>query len=96
MTMAINRPRARQLAQQIASSPALAVLGQVASSAAAAAGDVYKEQGIPAITGAASEARLFCDCTGDLREFSSVNLSRIHSYDDKIVSRLSLRHEGRF
>src|SRR5271165_767059 len=50
--------RARDLAGQIATTPALAVLGQVASSAAAAAGAVYKEKGIPAITGAASEVRV--------------------------------------
>jgi branched-chain amino acid transport system substrate-binding protein len=53
--------RARQLAEQIAVSPAVAVLGQVASSAAAAAGQVYKEHEIPAITGAASEARVTAD-----------------------------------
>ena len=50
--------RARDLAGKVAATPALAVLGQVASSAAAAAGDVYRQQGIPAITGAASEARV--------------------------------------
>jgi branched-chain amino acid transport system substrate-binding protein len=50
--------RARELAQQIAGTPSLAVLGQVGSSAAVAAGDVYKQQGIPAITAAASEARV--------------------------------------
>jgi ABC-type branched-subunit amino acid transport system substrate-binding protein len=50
--------RARELARQIANSPALAVLGQVASSAGVAAGEVYKEQNIPAITGAASEHRV--------------------------------------
>ena len=50
---------ARELALKIASkTPALAVLGQVASSAAFAAGQVYKEQAIPAITGAASELRV--------------------------------------
>src|SRR5271166_1157283 len=38
---------ARQVAQKVAATPALAVLGQVASSAAAAAGEVYKEQAIP-------------------------------------------------
>lgn len=48
--------RARELAAKIAASPALAVLGQVASSAAIAAGPIYKQEGIPAITGAASEA----------------------------------------
>jgi ABC-type branched-subunit amino acid transport system substrate-binding protein len=53
--------KARQLAQQVATTPALAVLGQVASSAGAAAGEVYKQQGIPAITGAASEARVTKD-----------------------------------
>lgn len=51
--------RARELAIRIASTtPALAVLGQVASAAGFAAGQVYKEQGIPAITGAASELRV--------------------------------------
>jgi ABC-type branched-subunit amino acid transport system substrate-binding protein len=50
--------RARALAQQVAAGQAVAVLGQVASSAAAAAGEVYKAQGIPAITGAASEGRV--------------------------------------
>jgi len=50
--------RARELAQQVAGTPAVAVLGQVASSAGAAAGEVYKERQIPAITGAASEARV--------------------------------------
>jgi len=50
--------RARELAGQIAATPAIAVLGQVASSAAAAAGEVYKARGIPAITGAASEVRV--------------------------------------
>ena len=53
--------RARQLARQIAATPAIAVLGQVASSAAVAAGAVYKEQGVPAITGAASESRVTAD-----------------------------------
>jgi ABC-type branched-subunit amino acid transport system substrate-binding protein len=54
--------RARQVAEQIATTtPALAVLGQVASSAAAAAGEVYKAERIPAITGAASEARVTKD-----------------------------------
>src|SRR5579863_10118039 len=48
--------RARDLARQIASTPAVAVLGQVASSAAVAAGEVYKAEQIPAITGAASES----------------------------------------
>jgi ABC-type branched-subunit amino acid transport system substrate-binding protein len=48
--------RARKLATQIVSSPAVAVLGQVASSAALAAGEIYKAERIPAITGAASEA----------------------------------------
>ncbi len=48
--------RARQLAQQIAATPAVAVLGQVASSAAIAAGHVYQTEQIPAITGAASAA----------------------------------------
>lgn len=50
--------RAHQLAEQIAATSAVAVLGQVASSAAASAGEVYKERQIPAITGAASEARV--------------------------------------
>ena len=50
--------RAHQVAEQIAATPAIAVLGQVASSAAASAGEVYKERRIPAITGAASEARV--------------------------------------
>jgi ABC-type branched-subunit amino acid transport system substrate-binding protein len=50
--------RARQLAEQVAGTPAVAVLGQVASSAAAAAGEVYNDRQIPAITGAASEARV--------------------------------------
>jgi ABC-type branched-subunit amino acid transport system substrate-binding protein len=50
--------RAHDLAVKIAATPALAVLGQVASSAAFAAGQVYKEQQIPAITGAASEGRV--------------------------------------
>jgi branched-chain amino acid transport system substrate-binding protein len=50
--------RARDLAVKIAGTQALAVLGQVASSAAFAAGQVYKEQQIPAITGAASEGRV--------------------------------------
>jgi branched-chain amino acid transport system substrate-binding protein len=49
---------ARALALKIAQTPALAVLGQVASSAGFAAGQIYKEQGIPAITGAASELRV--------------------------------------
>jgi len=54
--------RARELALKIASTtPALAVLGQVASQAAVAAGQVYKEQGIVAVTGAASEARVTRD-----------------------------------
>jgi branched-chain amino acid transport system substrate-binding protein len=53
--------RARSIAVQIAGTPALAVLGQVASSAAFAAGQVYREHGIPAITGAASEARVTAD-----------------------------------
>jgi branched-chain amino acid transport system substrate-binding protein len=48
--------RARELARQIAGTPALAVLGQVASSAGVAAGAVYKTEQIPAITGAASSA----------------------------------------
>jgi ABC-type branched-subunit amino acid transport system substrate-binding protein len=48
--------RARSLAMQVASGPALAVLGQVASSAGIAAGEVYKQQKIPAITGAASQS----------------------------------------
>jgi len=48
--------RARELARQIASTSAVAVLGQVASSAAIAAGEVYKTERIPAITGAASAA----------------------------------------
>jgi ABC-type branched-subunit amino acid transport system substrate-binding protein len=46
--------RASELARKIASTPAVAVLGQVASSAAIAAGAVYKSEQIPAITGAAS------------------------------------------
>src|SRR5208282_837849 len=46
--------QAAELAVKIASTPALAVLGQVASSAAIAAGRVYREKQIPAITGAAS------------------------------------------
>jgi ABC-type branched-subunit amino acid transport system substrate-binding protein len=50
--------RARQLAEQIAKTPAVAVLGQVASSAATAAGQVYKQKEIPAITAAASEGRV--------------------------------------
>ncbi len=50
--------RARDVARKIAASPAVAVLGQVASAAAVAAGDVYKEESIPAITGAASELRV--------------------------------------
>lgn len=51
--------RAKELALEIATkTPALAVLGQVASSAGFAAGQVYKEQKIPAITGAASELRV--------------------------------------
>jgi branched-chain amino acid transport system substrate-binding protein len=50
--------RARETATKIAATPALAVLGQVASSAAVAAGEIYKRQGIPAITGAASESRV--------------------------------------
>src|SRR5580698_6130617 len=49
---------AAEIAQKIASTPALAVLGQVASSAAIAAGQVYREKQIPAITGAASEVRV--------------------------------------
>jgi branched-chain amino acid transport system substrate-binding protein len=54
--------RARELARRIASeTTAVAVLGQVASSAAFAAGQVYKEQGIPALTGAASESRVTKD-----------------------------------
>jgi branched-chain amino acid transport system substrate-binding protein len=69
--------RAKTLARQIADSPAIAVLGQVASSAAFAAGQVYREKGIPAITGAASEShvtagndwyfRLFQDAGGQGR-----------------------------
>jgi branched-chain amino acid transport system substrate-binding protein len=50
--------RARSLAAQIADGPALAVLGQVASSAGYAAGQVYQARAIPAITGAASESRV--------------------------------------
>jgi branched-chain amino acid transport system substrate-binding protein len=51
--------RARQVAEKIATTTsAIAVLGHVASSAAVAAGEVYKEDEIPAITGAASEARV--------------------------------------
>jgi len=50
--------KARELAQQIAETNAVAVLGQVASSAGVAAGEVYKQRHIPAITGAASEARV--------------------------------------
>ncbi len=50
--------RARELAGQIAATPAVAVLGQVASAAAVAAGAVYRAEEIPAITGAASEARV--------------------------------------
>jgi branched-chain amino acid transport system substrate-binding protein len=50
--------RAAELAAKIASTPALAVLGQVASAAAFAAGQVYREKQIPAITGAASESRV--------------------------------------
>jgi ABC-type branched-subunit amino acid transport system substrate-binding protein len=50
--------RAAELAAKIASTSALAVLGQVASSAAFAAGQVYREKQIPAITGAASESRV--------------------------------------
>jgi ABC-type branched-subunit amino acid transport system substrate-binding protein len=53
--------QARELAMKAASTPALGVLGQVASSAAAAAGEVYKSQGIAAITGAASEMRVTKD-----------------------------------
>ncbi len=54
-----NPARARQVAEQIATSTkAVAVLGQVASAAAVAAGEVYKADQIPAITGAASEARV--------------------------------------
>ncbi len=46
---------ARELALKIAiETPALAVLGQVATPAGIAAGQIYKQQGIPAITGAAS------------------------------------------
>jgi ABC-type branched-subunit amino acid transport system substrate-binding protein len=48
--------RASELARQIAGTRALAVLGQVASSAAKAAGAVYKEESMPALTGAASES----------------------------------------
>jgi ABC-type branched-subunit amino acid transport system substrate-binding protein len=36
----------------------VAVLGQVASAAAASAGEVYKAEEIPALTGAASESRV--------------------------------------
>jgi ABC-type branched-subunit amino acid transport system substrate-binding protein len=50
--------RARQLAEQIAKTPTVAVLGQVASTAATAAGEIYKRQEIPAITAAASEGRV--------------------------------------
>ena len=50
--------KARQLAHQIAETNAVAVLGQVASSAGVAAGEVYKERHIPAITGAASESQV--------------------------------------
>jgi ABC-type branched-subunit amino acid transport system substrate-binding protein len=53
--------RAEELAHQIAATPAIAVLGQVASSAAVAAGQVYRQEDIPAITGAASEARVTKD-----------------------------------
>ena len=53
--------RARELAQQIAKTPAVAVLGQVASSAAFAAGQIYRQERIPALTGAASEARVTKD-----------------------------------
>jgi ABC-type branched-subunit amino acid transport system substrate-binding protein len=49
--------RASEWARQIAeTTPAVAVLGQVASSAALAAGQVYQAEQIPAITGAASAA----------------------------------------
>lgn len=58
--MATTPERARQIAEQIATTtPAVALLGQVASSAAA--GEVYKADRIPAITGAASEARVTKD-----------------------------------
>lgn len=50
--------RARTVAGRVADTAALAVLGQVASSAGFAAGQVYRERGIPAITAAASEARV--------------------------------------
>ena len=54
-----DRPgRAAELAQQAATTPALAVVGGVASAAAFAAGQVYRQQGVPAITGAASEVRV--------------------------------------
>lgn len=53
--------RAGQLARQVAATQALAVVGGVASSAAFAAGQVYRQLEIPAITGAASEARVTDD-----------------------------------
>jgi ABC-type branched-subunit amino acid transport system substrate-binding protein len=49
--------RARETAEKIAGgTQAVAVLGQVASQAAIAAGEVYKARRIPAITGAASQS----------------------------------------
>ena len=63
--------RAREMASKIAATPAVAVLGQVASSAAVAAGEVYKEERIPAITGAASEARITADNEWFFRLLSS-------------------------
>ena len=50
--------RAARLARQVPATPAIAVVGGVASAAAFAAGQVYRQQEIPAITGAASEARV--------------------------------------
>lgn len=63
--------RAREMASKVAATPAVAVLGQVASSAAVAAGEVYKEERIPAITGAASEARMTADNEWFFRLLSS-------------------------
>lgn len=53
--------RAREVAQKLAGTRTLAVLGQVASSAGFAAGQVYKKEHLPAITGAASESRVTAD-----------------------------------
>jgi branched-chain amino acid transport system substrate-binding protein len=88
--------RARELAMKVASTtPALAVLGQVASSAGIAAGQVYKEQGIPAITGAASETavtrnndwffRLFRDAAGQGRFLANYARYRLDAREMVVI-----------